>query len=207
MPREIYIAGRRRIVPDDVSEREIRQMGNVGRDRFLAVQNPEGEGYEIFDEEQLKRKRDLNVVSLPRYRQGFDYRKERIHKEAEIISSRFVVEVDYENLNYILIRDFPLNKFWSQSTTPLLLKIPKEYPRTPPIHFFMRRSLSYKGSNPSHYFKDIGFNELADNGWGKYCLHIKGSWRPSNNILDGDNLITYLELIKVVLDNLEREKV
>ena len=208
MSREIFIAGRRYVVPDDFDPREIRQLANVDRERFLAIQNTEGEGYEILDEKkQLPEKRELNFISLPRYRQGFDYRRVRIEREAENMSIRFVVEVDYENLNYILIRDFPLNKNWSQPTTPLLLKIPKDYPQTPPSHFFMRRSLTYKGGNPSHYFKEIGLNELANNGWGKYCLHVEGSWRPSDSILDDDSLLTYIELIKTVLDNLEREEV
>ena len=69
----------------------------------------------------------------------------------------------------------------------------------------MNKELRYKGNNPSHFFRDNTFNEMANLGWGKYCIHIKGKWAPSNNILDGDSLLSYLELIKVVLDNMERE--
>lgn len=207
MSRVFYIAGRRHIVPDNASERDIRQLADAGRDRFLAVQNPEGEGYEIFDEEQLKRKRDLNLIPLPRYRQGFNYRRKRINRELETLSSRFDIEADDENLEYFAVLDFLLNHGWSQPTTTLLTKIPQNYPQVPPVHFFMKKGLSYLGKNPSHFFRDNTFNELADLGWGKYCLHIEGKWNPSNNILDGDSLLTFLELVKVVLDNLEREKV
>ena len=44
-------------------------------------------------------------------------------------------------------------------------------------------------------------------GWGQYCLHIDENWIPSTNILDGDSLISYLELVKLVLDNPEREDI
>ena len=208
MPRVIYSAGRQYIVPDDASERNIRQLTNVGRDRFLAVQNPEGEGYEILDENLLKRKRDLNLISLPRYRQGFDYRRKCIDKDLKLLSSRFDIEADNENLDYFAVLDFPLGPGWSRPTTTLLTKIPKDYPQVPPVHFFMKKGLSYKGKNPSHYFRDDSFNELADLGWGKYCLHIDGGWYyNNNNVLDGDSLHTFLELVKVVLDNMELEKI
>jgi len=104
---------------------------------------------------------------------------------------------------------FSLSKYWSRSTATLLIKIPVDYPRTPPLHFFIKKGLTYKGTCPSHFFKDDSYNELSKYGWGKYCLHISGNWRPSNNsnILNGDNLITYLELVKTVLDNMERETI
>ncbi len=60
--------------------------------------------------------------------------------------------------------------------------------------------------SPGHYFQDSGFNDLSNLGWSKFCLHTK-SWKPAVDIISGDSLITFLELIKLVFDNLEREGV
>lgn len=211
MSRTIFIGGRPVRVDDNASLQDIRSLTNMDRGRFLALQNSNNQGgYEIFDEKRNRlpdRDNDLNFIPLPRYRQGFDYRAQRITEEAKIISSRFPVEFDDDNFDYISVQNFPLNRSWSQPTTSMLIKIPEDYPSTPPVHFFMKQGLTYKGRCPSHYFKDNSFNELEEYGWGKYCIHVTGSWCPTQNILDGDSLITYLELVKTVLDNIEREKV
>ena len=207
MARTIFVGGRPIRVDENATEREVRQLADVDNNHFLAVQNPGGQGYDIFNERLPQGRDDLQIIPLPKYTQGgFDTRKQRVLKEASIVSKRYVLELDDENLDYFAVKKFPLNKHFSQSTTTLLIKIPAGYPETPPIHFFLKKGITYKGRHPSHYFEDHSFNELRNLDWSKYCIHLK-SWRPSSNILDGDSLITYLELIKTVLDNLEIEKV
>ncbi len=142
MPRTIYIGGRPVQVGNNATERDIRRIANVDRDHFLAEQNPDGEGYEIFDERRSRLpegRGNLNLIPLPRYKQGFDYRRERILREVSLISQRYPCQIDDYNLNYIAVMQFPLNQYWSQSSTTLLLKIPQDYPKTPPVHFFMRK--------------------------------------------------------------------
>jgi len=60
MLRRIYIEGRPHIAPDGVSRRDIRRLAVVDKNLFLTLQNPEGEGYKIFDEKK-------NNVSLEPY--------------------------------------------------------------------------------------------------------------------------------------------
>jgi hypothetical protein len=209
MPRTIFMGGRPIPVGENATQNDIRRAGNVDRDHFMAIQNPEGTGYQIFDERSTlpKGKEDLHLVSLPRFRKGFDDRKQRILDEVKIISYRYPVEVDLNNLKYIAVREFPLNRYFSQSTTTILIKIPIMYPETPPVHFFMKKTLKYKGGNIPHFYDQKERNELADRGWGKFCVHIDQNWKPSVNLLEGDNLLTYLELIKTLFDNPDKESV
>ena len=209
MSREFVLGGRRFQMDDNATESDVRRAANVPDDHFLAVQNPGGQGYQIFDERMKlpQGKNDLNMTSLPKYIQAFDYRDKRILQEASVIRMRYPVKIDKDNLNYIMVKKFPLSRDYSQPTTSVFIEIPSGYPQVPPVHFYMKKSLTYKGRCPTHYFKEdsrVFNNKLSHLGWGKYCLHIKGSWRPSSNILDGDSLITFLELIKTVLDNLNR---
>jgi len=212
MARIIYVGGRPHRVDDNATESDVRRIANVADDHFLTMQNSDPQGYKIFDERTKlpKGRDDLHMTSLPKYTQGFDYKKKRILQEVSQISMRHPVQIDDNNLNYITVMKFNLNKHFSQRTTSLLIEIPSGYPQVPPIHFYMQKTLTYKGRCPTHYFKEdssLFNNKLSHLGWGKYCLHIKGSWRPSSNILDGDSLLTFLELIKTVLDNLERSRV
>jgi len=212
MARIIYVGGRPHRVDDNATESDVRRIANVADDHFLTMQNSDTQGYKIFDERTKlpKGSNDLHMLSLPRYEQGFDHKKKRILQEVSKISMRYPVQIDDNKLNYIMVMKFQLNRFFSQPTTSLLIKIPAGYPETAPTHFFMKKSLTYKGKCPEHYFKEdssVFNNKLSHLGWGKYCLHIEGSWRPSSNILDGDSLISFLELIKTVLENIERTRV
>lgn len=209
MPRTIFMGGRPVQVDENATIEDIRRAANVDRNHFIANQNTEKRGYDIFDEKSImpKGKEDLHLVSLPRFRKGFDDRKQRILDEIKIISLRYPVEVDLNNLKYVAVREFPLNRFFSQSTTTILIKIPVMYPETPPVHFFMKKTIKYKGGQLPHYFDQKEMNELSNRGWGKFCVHIDQNWRPSVNLLEGDNLSTYLELIKTLFDNPDKESV
>jgi hypothetical protein len=225
MPPTMMIHGKQIQIPENTNEEQIREIANIDPNRLLVQQNPTGKKYEIYNERKpLPKNKDLNMIDLPRYEQGnngrlpkqktlnisalpcyeqgIDDRKQRIMEEVKVISHRSPVQIDEENFDYIAIMKFNLNENFSQPTTTLLIKMPKLYPEVPPTHFFIKKSILCKGANALYYHKDDEFNELSEDGWGKYCLHIKGNcWKPSINILEGDNLITYLELIKTVIDN------
>lgn len=203
----IRINGKDIKIPSGLKSNELENYINLDSKHFLAEQKSFGEPSIILDRNsRISQESDLNLVTLPRYVQGFDSREARIQKEITIISHRFPVLFDDNNLNYISVKNFPLNHKFNFSSTTLLLKIPIQYPFTPPEHFYLKKGLLYKGSSPEHYFQNAGFNDLANLGWSKFCLHTK-SWKPTTDIISGDSLITFLELIKLVFDNLEREGV
>ena len=91
MSRIIYVDGKPQRVDDNATESDVRRAANVADDHFLAVQNPGGQGgYQIFDERAKlpKGKNDLHMTDLPKYTQGFDYKKKRILQEVSQISMR-----------------------------------------------------------------------------------------------------------------------
>lgn len=203
----IRINGKDIKVPSGMKAQELKNYVDLDSKHFFAEQRPAGESSVILhNNSRIPEKSDLNLVTLPRYVQGYDSRVQRIQNEMTIISHRFPVLFDEKNLNYISIKNFPLNHNFNFDSTTLLLKIPVQYPFTPPEHFYLKKGLRYKGKSPEHYFQNAGFNDLSDLGWSKFCLHTK-SWKPTSDIISGDSLITFLELIKLVFDNLEREGV
>ncbi len=205
--QKIRINGRDIKIPSGMQAGELEDYIGLDSEHFVAEQGAAGESSIILDNNsKIPKKSDLNLITLPRYVQGFDSKAVRLQTEITIISNRFPVLFDENNLNYISIKNFPLNSQFNFRKTTLLLKIPSQYPFTPPEHFYLKKGLLYKGKSPEHYFQDAGFNDLSKLGWSKFCLHTK-SWKPTTDILSGDSLITFLELIKLVFDNLEREGV
>lgn len=205
--QKVRINGQDIVIPQGTTTKELGRMIDLDGDHFLAEQNEHNESTQILDRNsRLPQKTDLSLVTLPRYRQGICTKTKRIQNEITIISSRFPVLFDEDNLNYVSIMNFPLNLHFNFRVTTLLIKIPNQYPFTPPEHFYLKKGLLYKGRPPEHYFQGAGFNDLDSHGWSKYCLHVT-SWKPSVDIISGDSLITFLELIKLVFDNIEREAV
>jgi hypothetical protein len=203
MGNQMYIGGRPVNIDDSTTGQEVKKQANVGDDRMLLIQSPDG--YEIWDEKQPlpKNKRIEALTDVPRGDYGIDLRKQRVNEEARILSYRYQTMVD-ENTRFLGVKDFPLNRNYSQSTTHVLVKIPKKYPNVPPKYFYLFLQLRYKGGNIPHFYRVDDFNELAGNGFGKYCYYLL-SWKPSRDIKSGDNLIKFLEQIKAVLDNPERK--
>jgi len=133
---------------------------------------------------------------------GYNVLQQRLFKEFQLLSKDFMIEFDDDNYFYVKINRVPLVSGYSQRFTSVLIKIPKGYPTVAPEHFFLKKSLTYKGRTPAHMFKDNSFNELSKIGWAKFCVHPKKrAWRPSQNISKGDSLVSFLDLVRSVLDN------
>lgn len=203
----IRINGKDIRIPFGLKAGELDNYTNLDSEHFIAKQDSSGLPSVILNKDtKISPESNLNLITLPRYVQGYDARVVRLQKEITIMSHRFPILFDEDNLNFISITKFPLNPQFNFRTTTLLLKIPAQYPFTPPEHFYLKKGLLYKGEPPEHYFQNAGFNDLLNLGWSKFCLHTK-SWKPTADILSGDSLITFLELIKIVFDNLELEEV
>jgi hypothetical protein len=130
-------------------------------------------------------------------------RMQRVYQEVLLLAQQFgVVDYDNEDGRWIHIPDFELPVGWDQQKTGLLLVLPSGYPHVPPNGFYIDRFLrTCDGHRVSHYFEEQGdYNPYADRGWGWFCIHLdQGAWRPTSDVLCGDNLLKLAALIRAIL--------
>lgn len=132
---------------------------------------------------------------------------QRVAQEIELVRSRFPSIQHGEQLDWVLIPDYELPRGrYNKQYTRLLFRIPQGYPSTGPDDFFVDNDLRL-GSNESA----PGFNSGANSSsgpapipgdWGWFSWHPQ-SWRPSADITDGDNLLTFLKSIHICLQGQE----
>ena len=209
MKQKIRVNGIDRKIPSGMNLNEIEKLINLDSGNFLAERNHAGRPLRILNKNQnIPKKSNLRFETLPRFEQGYDSRKHRINQEITHVSRKYPVIFDESNFNYIAIKNFPLNHHYNYRKITLLIKLGKDYPHSPPIHFFLKTGVRYKNRKLSHNFEDTSYNEMAGKNWSKYCLHIrKNSWKPVLDIISGDYLLTFIELINFVLNNPEKESV
>jgi hypothetical protein len=117
------------------------------------------------------------------------------------------VDFDDENANWLVIPDYQLPPNWHHiaKATAVLVHFPSDYPRLPPIGFYMPDDLPM--AHDGHFFKAAVHGASSapiQEGWKWYCVYIhSGAWQPSRNWRQGDNLWTYLQLIREALGNKE----
>jgi len=121
------------------------------------------------------------------------------------------VEVDEENMDWVIFPNYVLPEIWGSSskTTPLMIVFPTEYPRIPPIGFYIKGDI---GESPNGHVYNQAYHSAAkepiEAGWNWYCVYVNhGSWSPKRVIRGGewkfgDNLYTYLTLISESLSSL-----
>lgn len=139
-------------------------------------------------------------------------RAARVQQEVALLRLRFK-HVAYDDLGYrwVHLPRFELPEGWSKRETELLVMLPPAYPQLPPDGFFLdKRLTTRRGRTPGHYFQEQSrHNPYADRGWAWYCVHLsgggRGGWRASADVLQGDSLITYIEVIRLVLSQAAAE--
>jgi len=128
---------------------------------------------------------------------------QRIYQEAILLAREYgAVQYDDEDGRWVCIERFPLPSGWDRGITELLLVLPDGYPHLPPDGFYVDRYLrTRRGHRIDHYFEERGhLNPYADRGWGWYCIHLKpGTWRPTSNVVYGDNLAKLAAMIRAIL--------
>jgi len=95
------------------------------------------------------------------------------------------------NLDWVLFKAFPLPSGWSAKVTEMLVTIPEGYPFTPPDNFYVSLGLRLaSGAMQGYYTEGWG---LLGRPWGQFSFHPeKEHWKPSPDILDGHNLLTFM---------------
>ncbi len=118
------------------------------------------------------------------------------------------VEFDEEKAHWMIVPKYVLPKIWHDfaETTPLMIVFPTEYPKLPPVGFYLHGDIE-KSANGHFYEK--AFHEAAkeplETGWKWYCVYIEPqNWHParvrkSGDWKYGDNLCQYFILIREVL--------
>jgi len=130
-----------------------------------------------------------------------DARMERIFCEAALAACGFSrsrrADVDPAGGRWVVVYDFPLPRGYNMRTVHLLIRLPADYPLTPPTWFYLPRGLRRAdGTQPPHYFEDSYVPpELQVKGWAAGCLHMR-EWRPGLDPLRGHSLLTYCEHIR-----------
>ena len=135
------------------------------------------------------------------------YLRARILSEIAILAVRFgEVNFDEQGLEWVHIPVFELPTGWNQASTELLIDLPFTYPEVPPDGFYIEKNLApLNGNSLEHYFQHHEVNRHDHLDWAWYCIHpAKFSWQPSADITQGDNLVKYLELIRLALTEAAR---
>lgn len=124
-------------------------------------------------------------------------RAARVDNEVALLR-RWFDRVDYDDVarHWVLLHRYRLPPGFNRRTTPILLLIPADYPQVPPDGVFIDRGLNI----PGHYFQDTGpRNPFGDKDWAWLCAHLRRqSWRPTPDVVSGDNLATLLELYSTI---------
>jgi hypothetical protein len=116
-----------------------------------------------------------------------------------IVGSKTIEAVQY---NALLIKGMGLtSQKFKASNTDLLMLLPPDYPRLPPIGCYLNYPWKTVGEGDHHFTRQsyYGAPFLSDEGWYWYCVGLGGgfnyehwlnAWRPATPADRGHNLST-----------------
>lgn len=116
---------------------------------------------------------------------------ERRKQELDLIRSKYG-EIDIgPDLDWVLIKMFPLPFGWNRDETALLVLIRPGYPTTPPDNFLVDNDLRLaSGQLPGNVSAD---QSHLGRSWLQFSYHVDAAeWRPNPELLNGHNLLTFL---------------
>jgi len=108
-----------------------------------------------------------------------------------------VVIYDREEYTWVRIDNFDLPPIWIPRYSNLLITLPGVYTgiHVSPSEFYLDKNLrTITGWTTVHYFQAQGANRLSHLNYAYLCLHLQ-DWKPSWDVLSGDNLLTIVDLI------------
>ena len=115
---------------------------------------------------------------------------ERRLQEVELSRNQYG-DLEYvPNVEWILFKKFKLPPGWNRDVTELLVIVPAGYPSTPPDNFFVPVGFKLANGQPINAYTES--HTHIGRQWGQFSYHIDGEWRPASNILEGDNLQTFM---------------
>ncbi|MGQ0791476.1 MAG: E2/UBC family protein [Nitrosopumilaceae archaeon] len=115
---------------------------------------------------------------------------ERRLQEIKLLQKKYG-DLEYgQNGEWVLFKKLPLPLGWNKTETELLIIVPAGYPSTPPDNFFVPVGFKLANGNPINAYTES--HPHLDRSWGQFSYHIDGEWKPGKEILDGDNLLTFM---------------
>ncbi|MDR1658305.1 MAG: hypothetical protein LBT47_12280 [Deltaproteobacteria bacterium] len=216
----IVINGRRIPIGNGLHGHQLNQAAGAKRGRRtvmvdgIKVQTVEHHHFYHPHELVGRNGKPIKVNSIPDRTKGglFDEKRDQaskdlIRRQIYDLAANFAhggLDFDEDNSNWVIFPHFKMPEAWGVSTSALMVIFPDDYPRIPPIGFYLPSKLS----SPYGHFFNQTYHEASGapikEGWNWYCCYISGVWRPApddgrNGWKFGDNLWTYLTLINEVL--------
>lgn len=156
--------------------------------------------------------RGAKITSMPDRSKGDGY--PRRSNESKLVITEQVtdladklfkrgVDFDEQDADWLIVPDYSLPANWHHiaESTALLIQFPREYPRLPPVGFYLPEVLPASHDGHLYSFAAHGASDapIREN-WKWYCAYVdRGAWRPIGNWRNGDNLWTYFHLIREAL--------
>lgn len=116
---------------------------------------------------------------------------ERRKEEFELVEAEYgEIEVGPQ-LEWLVVKDWPLPAGWNKRKTAVLILIPPGYPVTPPDNFYTDNDLRLTGGKPPGN-TSANQNHL-NKQWLQFSYHVEsGDWHAHTDLLQGHNLLTFL---------------
>ena len=122
----------------------------------------------------------------------FSFNTDRLEEDVKNLSYVYTVALDGDHL---VVRDFNLPPGYNWDSIPVLLKLPGDYPESPPgvgsSKVFVPTGLLFGGRIPNDYHENSG----PDEKWAWWCYE----WIKWNTCRD--DLITFFELLRAHMTN------
>lgn len=114
----------------------------------------------------------------------------------DLLNLSYVYPLAYdEKSNSIIVKDFNLPPGYNRISMPVFLKLPKDYPESPPgigsAKVYVPSNLRYRDRRPQDFHEHSG----PTPDWAWWCYE-RIEWNPAK-----DNLVTFFELLRAHLTN------
>ena len=218
---QVAIINGRRIDPNSIRSHvhgsELVSLARAGYGRRPIIQK--SGKVEIIDARRSYRADELidkngrgaKITSMPDRSKGYGRSAESRHiitEQAIDIAEKLFkqgIEFDERDADWLIVPRYPLPANWYgiARSTALLVDFPQEYPRLPPVGFYLPHDLPSAHDGHLFSFATHGASDAPiRKNWKWYCVYIHaGAWRPSHNWRHGDNLWTYFTLIREALSS------
>ena len=122
--------------------------------------------------------------------------QERMQDELNLLRQRFS-SVEYrQEGRWFLIPSYPLPQGWNRETTDVAFQVDAGYPVTQLYGIYVPAGLRFQGVVPDNYTEPVD-NPPFEGAWGLFSWYPDGdSWRPSDDIHKGTNLLDWVRGFK-----------
>lgn len=125
-------------------------------------------------------------------------RTERLEAELPLVRKRYGDISVADDLSWLIVERFPVPAGWSATETSVLIQLPPGYPTAPPDNFGVDSELRLQGDRKPGNLMDE--TQVGGRRWLMFSWHaVGGTWRPTDDPITGDNLLTFLETVQTRL--------